>query len=411
MFQSAASKNINPNIVLIFTFLLIGMGMLISDMYLPSLPAMTHDLHASTHQVQTTITCYFLGFSLSQLFYGPLSDQIGRRKIILFGLGIGVIGSAFCVFATSIHALMIGRLIQGLGVGAGATLARTIARDVFSGTKLAQIGSFMGTIMAVAPAIAPIMGGYVQVHLGWEANFIILLIINLIMGLAVYWLLPETNIYKQHSARLIELFLNYPKLLANKQFMGFSLVSCCAGAGVIAYLVVSPFLFQTRLGLSPVQYGWLSLFITGALVLGSLINGMLVLRMGLNKMIITGLILMVLSGFIMLIFAVLKQFNVLVIVLPMMIFIVGSKLIYANAFSGALEPFAKTAGTAGALYGCLAVVGSTIASGIMSTFKSQDQTILALVLLIIGLLGVFSFYSTIIRKQKNASGLTAEVSS
>jgi MFS transporter, DHA1 family, multidrug resistance protein len=172
--------------------LLTGLGPLSMDMYLPSLPAIGEALHASTAQVQLTISSYLLGFAVGQILYGPISDRFGRRPVILAALILYGIGSVFCAVTQSIETLTAVRFVQALG-GAGAiVLARAVVRDLYSGVRAGRELSLMGSITAFAPIVAPAIGGVLQIAFGWRASFVLLVIFALCAGAAAARLLPET---------------------------------------------------------------------------------------------------------------------------------------------------------------------------------------------------------------------------
>src|SRR5579864_5562511 len=172
--------------------LLTGLGPLSMDMYLPSLPAIGEALHASTAQVQLTISSYLLGFAAGQILYGPISDRFGRRPVILAALVLYGIGSVFCAVTQSIEMLTAVRFVQALGGSGAIVLARAIVRDLYSGVRAARELSLMGSISAFAPIVAPMIGGVLQTQFGWRANFILMAVAAVIAFALASRLLPET---------------------------------------------------------------------------------------------------------------------------------------------------------------------------------------------------------------------------
>lgn len=401
--SSVSTRGFNT---IVFLALIIAMvGPFASDSYLPSLPAMTQALGTTSHTVQLTITIYLFGFALSQLIYGPMSDKHGRRLLVLAGLGICVLGSFVCAMAPTIGILLFGRLLQGIGAGATNSLFRAIMRDVVSGARMAKIISYIGMGFAIAPAIAPILGGYIQHALGWRANYIFLFILISAVWLLIWYLFPETNQQRNpHATKLKVVTQNYKALLTNKLFMGFTLCSSLAYAGMIAYLTVSPFLFQTVLGLTPVEYGWLALAITAGLVIGQFLNGLLVGFFDSHKMLLAGIIIMLLSGVGMLTIGLLGILNIPAIIIPTILFIIAAAFVFANAMAGALHPFANMAGAAGALYGCLQILGSFISSLLIASFHSNNQLIIANTFIGISLLSMVIFVSCLYKNSTERAG-------
>jgi len=243
-------------------------GRFATDMYVPSLPAITKAFSTSATSVQYTITVFLLGLGLSQLIYGPLADRYGRRRLILIGLVIGGVGSLLCVFAHSVNQLILGRVIQGIGMGGGISLCRAMLSDLFEGPRLAQMTSYLSMAFAVAPAVAPAMGGYMQQWFGWQSVFEFVMVYALIALFVSWAFMPETNQHRNKHATEVKVMLhNYFELLTNPTFLGYLASASLALSGVIAYVTMGPFILQNDLGLTPVQYGCLALIITGAMML------------------------------------------------------------------------------------------------------------------------------------------------
>lgn len=177
------------------TALLAGLsaiGPLTTDMYLPSLPDIARQLSASTAQVQLTISAYLFGFAIGQIFYGPISDRRGRKPVLLAAVGLYCAASMACALSTSIEMLIVSRAFQALGGSGGIVLARAIVRDLYSGARAGRELSLIGSVMALAPVLAPIIGGVLQTGLGWRSVFFTLVAAGL-SGVCIVWLLlPET---------------------------------------------------------------------------------------------------------------------------------------------------------------------------------------------------------------------------
>ncbi|MBY0544151.1 MAG: MFS transporter, partial [Gammaproteobacteria bacterium] len=208
-------------------FLLLGLMGLISqfssDNFLPSLPYIAIGLHTSNALAKLSIGLYLLGLCVSTLIYGPLSDYYGRRPIVLIGYAIFIVGCVMVATTHSVTQLLIGRVVQACGIGAGTALFRTIMRDVFTGKQLAKAGSYLGMIFAIVPPLAPITGGYIQEYIGWRANFILLLILALIITPIIALMLPETLQAANRRARSIkEVFKAYLELLTHREFLGYT---------------------------------------------------------------------------------------------------------------------------------------------------------------------------------------------
>ena len=169
-----------------------AIGPLTTDMYLPSLPDIARQLHASTAQAQFTISAYLIGFAVGQIFYGPVSDRHGRKPILIAALALYCIASLACSLSTSIEILIVARAFQALGGCGGIVLARAIVRDIHSGARAGRELSLIASVMALAPVLAPIAGGFLQTYFGWRAVFFTLVGAGF-AGVGIVWAaLPET---------------------------------------------------------------------------------------------------------------------------------------------------------------------------------------------------------------------------
>lgn len=364
-----------------------------TDIYLPSFPAIQEEFQSSKSAVQWSLSLYLAGWALSQLFYGPLSDKIGRRRVILGSLGFGLLGTLISLFAPSISTLILGRTLQGLGLGGSSVMFRAVLRDAYSGDRLAHYGSIGTIATAIFMAMAPDLGGYIQHFLGWRFCFLFLVVYIIGVWVAVWHFIPETNQHLNPMALQKKTLLdNYLHLLKNRIFLGYTLVSSLVLGGLSIYLTASPFLFERVLQLDPVQYGRLAWIIGGGFGIGGICNILLVKKIGRHRSLVVGISAIFLSGLLMLTLSLFGYLNTFVIMLPMGIFSLGAAVSFANSFAGAFQPFPKIAGSAGALYGSIQVFGGSLASGLMSLLQEQTQKPLAILLTIMGFCAYFAQY-------------------
>jgi len=376
----------------IFALLMLGsIGYVATDLYLPSLPSIVLGFSTSKASVQLTLSFYLLSFGASQLFYGPFSEKVGRKKVALYGLCLTMIGSIICIFSPNIGTLIGGRFIEGLGVGAGGAVMRAILRDVYRGDELARKGAYIAVGTGVFMAAAPILGGYIQSYIGWRFNFVAI-VLYIILGIVIISLwLPETNKeLNPHAIKIQNILNKYLHLLKSPIFMGYAGCGCLAFSGLAAYLTVSSFLFQDVLGIPSVEYGWLAIFIATGLASGGFINSLVLSFFGRHKLLKFGILIELLAGILMLLPALFGQMNIWIIMIPMQIYMFGSGFVLTNAFAGAFHFFSKIAGFAGALYGFLQIFGGTVSTGIMATLHAKNQIPLAVFIISIGIIS-FSF--------------------
>ncbi|BCA94233.1 Bcr/CflA family drug resistance efflux transporter [Legionella antarctica] len=371
-----------------------------TDLYIPSLPAITKVFNSNNASIQLTLSLFMLGLGISHVFYGPLSDKIGRKPPIMFGIGLSILGSLCCVLAPSVLVLIIGRFIQGFGIGCCNSVGRSLVRDLFSGKILAKIGSYVGIVSIFIMVASPTLGGYIQEHFGWRANFLFLFCFGIIIWIMALQILPETNKNLNPKATKIKVMrANYIILLRSKIFLGYTLCACFAYAGIISYFTIAPFVFQDVLGLSPIEFGQLTVFIAGAICLSGIINSQLVMHKGIAFMVFVGVFFMIIGGTSMLFFTLLGIKHILSIMVPIAFFSMGAGFTFINAFAGAFHPFPQIAGTVGALYATMQDLSAALTSGIIAALKGYDQYSLAIALLILGL-GALAAWSLSVRNEQ-----------
>ena len=389
-------KTLNSKSTFLFGLLIIAIGTIgafISDMYLPSMPTMVHALSTSGQGIKYSLSIYLLGFSLTQLFWGPLSDKIGRRHVVISGLCISLIGSLLFVYSTSLFMLLTGRLLQGIGMGACMGVTRAAASDIFSGQKLASFISYVSVFVSLAPAIAPTLGGYLQHFFGWRANFIFMLSYSLLLLLIVLCFLPETNKNRQQSSFKLPFILeNYKTLFRSRKFIAYTLSSSLAFANMMVYATLSSFLFQDVFHMTAIAYSHLAIYLMLGVMLGKIFSAKLLNKITMKSSVLIGYVLMLLGGFLLLSTGMFHVANLIIIYTPIVIFAMGAGFIFPNAVAGAFMDFRYMGGTASALYGSLQILGGFIASCLVAVFVQTNQDLLATSFIILSLLGVLSFY-------------------
>lgn len=352
-----------------------------SDIYTPSLPGIAASLQADIDWVQWSLSIYMIGVALSQLVYGPISEGVGRKKPILFGLSILFLGSLICAFSQNIILLIVGRLIQGCGAGAVAALWRSIFRDIFQGEELAKYTSYLVIfIMFIVPA-APALGGYFEHYFGWQASFFFMLGYTTVALGAIGWGLKETNIHlHRERLKLSYIFPTYLSLLKSPLFMGITACTFLTYGAFFSWFVAGPVLLIQNAGLTPVEFGWMTLIGGGsAYVLSGWLNGRLVGRFGMNVMMRLGWAICICSGLFMLLTFLIHGVEAWSIITSIIVFYFGSTFIWPNAFSIAFTPFGKIAGYAGALYGSMQIGGAAAIGSFVSFLPDENQLPLALV--------------------------------
>ena len=332
--------------------MLIALGPLTIDMYLPALPVLTTDLMATSATVQLTLTGTLLGLALGQLVIGPLSDAVGRRRPLLAGTAVHVLASLAITLAPNVAVLGLLRVLQGAGAAAGAVITLAIVRDLYTGRTAATMLSRLILVMGVAPVLAPTLGGELLRVTSWRGVFVALALYGLVMLPLAALTLPETLPPPRRRPTGIGATLRtYRRLLRDRTFVGLVLVAGLAMAGLFGYIAGSSFVLQQQFGLDQQQFGLV--FGAGAawLIAATQLNAYL-LRTFEPQVLLLGAVSGGAVAALMLLAAALTGFGGLVgVLIPMWAVLFAVGLALPNAPALALSRHGEAAGTAAALLG------------------------------------------------------------
>ena len=242
------------------------------DMYLPVFGDIERSLHTSAARVELSVSTFFVGMAVGQLFYGPLADRFGRRRPLLGGMALYFLATIGCACAPGIRSFLVFRFLEALGGCAGLVITRAVVRDLFRKQRAAAFLSSMALVMGVAPVVAPSMGSLVGRLLGWRALFVVLALANAACGVSVFLLLPETGQQATTRLRLSTALAAYGRLLRDRNFIGYLVPDTAIRAGMFAYIAGSSFVFIQLFHVSARQYGLLFGLNGCGLILASQLN-------------------------------------------------------------------------------------------------------------------------------------------
>lgn len=376
----AQTKNI---LTIFLMILMIGtLPQISTDLYTPSIPAIAQSFAVPVNWVQMSLSLFVVTQAITQLFYGPLSDGIGRRKTLLIGFFIAIIGSGVCLFASNIEMLLLGRLIQGLGAGACSALFRSIFRDSFTGEQLSKLAAYLSNIVILSVVAAPFFGGLIQQYAGWRVVFICLTVYTITTFVVTFFCFKETSVH-HHKDRLKLSFIakTYFDLFCNRQFMGYTLCVFLSYGGLFAWITSGPVVLIKLVGISPSEFGMLTIFGGLAMFVANTINGKLVTKLGMPAMMRIGFLFMFLGGASMLLLAFAFPMHVITVLLPAVIFLFGVTFIFPNTFASAFAPLGHVAGYAGAVYGFVQTIGGAVFGLLLSHIVEHTQIPLAMMLI------------------------------
>jgi DHA1 family bicyclomycin/chloramphenicol resistance-like MFS transporter len=357
--RTATSRRAQLKFVLVLGGLS-AFGPLSIDMYLPALPRMADDLHAADTTVQLTLSAFIVGLALGQLVLGPLSDALGRRRPLLVGLVLYVVGSVLCAVSPDAWLLVAARGVQSLGAAAGIVIARATVRDLFSGTAMTKFFSTLMLVSGLAPILAPLIGGQLLNWTSWRGVFVVLTAFGALLLAVVVFFFPEPS-SSRSPARLGQVMRTYGRLALDRSFAGYALASGLLFASMFAYISGSSFALQGVYGLSPQAYSVVFGLNGVGIVLAGQLNGRLVGRVSERALLRSGLLLGVFGGAFVLLSAWARlPLPVLLVALFLLVSSIG--LVMPNASSLALASHARSAGAASALLGVLQFVVGAVAT-------------------------------------------------
>jgi MFS transporter, DHA1 family, multidrug resistance protein len=397
-----------PSVIIAILGALIGITPFSIDMYLPAFPAIANDLQAEISQVTLSLTSFFVGVAVGQLFLGPLSDRYGRKKPLLLGLALYVVASVGCVFARSVHALIVLRVVQALGGCAGMVISRAMVRDMFSGSEIAKVFSLLMLVMGVAPILAPTVGGLVTTTLGWRYIFVVLTLIGLSLLIISARVLPETRQPDTSiSLHPLQVLREYFSVLRESRFATYALTGSLASAGLFAYIAGSPFVFMKLFGISEQHYGWVFGMNALGLITASQINRVLLRKRTSAEIILRASTLQFIFGLLLAMSTRMHLIGFAGTFLFIFGFMMMQGFVFPNASALAIEPFTRNAGSAAALLGGLQMTSGAIASALVSYLHNNTALPMTGVMAICGLVSFSTLLTgrAVMRKKIAAEAL------
>lgn len=369
---------------------LVALGPISTSLYVPSMPALVVAFGTEPALVQRSFTIFLVGFAVAQLVYGPLSDRLGRKPVLAGGLVVYVLATIGCAMSDGIWTFLAARLLQGIGACAGPVIGRAVVRDSFDRDGALRAFAFIGTAIGLAPALGPLIGGFLEVWFGWRSAFAFLVGYGALMMWLVSARLDETIPERDPDATdPVRLVRNYVGLLRHRRYLGYLLPGTCGFGGLFAYTAATPFLFVDRLGLSPDVFGTLALFTVSTYATGSFLAGRLQGRLDGDTMVRIGLFCTVAGGGLMTLLS--GELSLVRVIGPMMIFVFGFGLLLPASTASALHPFPRIAGSASAMMGFLQMAVGAAGSLVLSRLYDGSAVSLGLVILAAAAVGAAGF--------------------
>lgn len=382
-----------PRWALAVLLALLGMlGPFSIDTYIPAFSGMAQSLGATPVEMQQTLSAYLFGFAFMNLFHGALADSFGRRPVVLWGIAMFTLASAGCALSQSIGQLVFFRALQGLSTGAGIVVSRAVIRDMFPPAQAQKVMSQVTIYFGVAPAIAPIIGGWLFVHLNWHAIFWFLTGIGVLLWTANYKLLPETlHITQRQSFHVKHLMRGYWQLGSSARFFLLALASGVPFNGMFLYVLAAPEFLGSHLGLAPTEFFWFFVLTIAGIMAGAWVSGRMAGRIAPKQQIRHGFVIMLVIAVLNLAANLMFKAHVSWALFPIAVFAFGWALMVPVVTLLVLDLYPERRGMASSLQAFIGSTANGIVAGVIAPLIMHSTVALAAVSLLMMGIGLLAW--------------------
>jgi len=373
------------------------------NVFVPAMPDAALTLGVDIATIQLTFTCYLLTLAIGQLITGPLADYFGRRPVLLAGLGLHTLGSLLAAQASGVELLILGRVLQALGGSACMALARTIILDLHGREGAAGRMGYVVLSIAIAQAIAPAIGGYLNLWTGWNSIFYISVFMGSLVWLVALRLLPETIRSRSDSLQLGSILGRYAEVVGSAQYLGYVLSTTAIAAAFYLFVGSSPYIVSEQLGGNSAQFGSWFLTVSLAFMLGSFLSTRLAHRFSVDQMVLSGNLLSLLGAGLLLSLSLLEQLSFAGLFLPMALVIFGRGLSQPNAQSAAISSSDSSAGTASGLMGFIQLLTGAAIAQLVPSMLGYGTTLVFGCILAAPVIALLAHFSAWRRRHEQAA--------
>ncbi|MBH1987289.1 MAG: multidrug effflux MFS transporter [Burkholderiales bacterium] len=369
-----------------------ALGPFAIDTYLPAFAGIATDLQATPLQIQQTLSAYLFAFAFMSLFHGSLSDSLGRRPVVLTGIAVFTLASAGCALSQSIGQLIFFRALQGLSTGAGIVVSRAVIRDIYPPADAQRVMSQVTLFFGVAPAIAPIVGGFLFVHISWHAVFWFLTAVGVVLGLANWFLLPESLHPSQRQpfdAR--NLLKGYRQLGSSSRFLLLALASGVPFNGMFLYVLSAPTFLGEILLLQPTQFFWFFVCTISGIMAGAFISGRLAGRIAPERQIRIGFSVMLVVSVGNLLANLFFTAHVSWALLPIGLYSLGWAMMTPVVTLMVLDLHPERRGMSASMQAFIGSASNGVVAGVLSPLVMHSAVHLALASLLLMLVGLLAW--------------------
>lgn len=362
------------------------------DTYLPAFPAIGRSLGASQVEVQQTLTAYLVPFAFMMLWHGSLSDAFGRRRVLLWAYAVYVAASLFCAFAGSIEMLWLGRALQGLSAGAGMVVGRAIVRDVLDGPAAQRLMAHIGMMFAVAPALAPVLGGWIHAFFDWHAVFVFLAIYGAVLFFAVLRYLPETLPPEaRQSLRPGPLWRAYREVFTHRGFLALAGTISLNFNGFFVYVLSAPAFLIGHLGVSPQGFLWLFGPAMVGMILGNYLSSRMAGQATSRRTIGLGFAVMLVAAVANVVLNLLGAPGLPWAVLPVAVYVVGMALAMPSLSLRVLDLFPQRRGLVSSCQGVVHTGANALTAAVLAPLAWTSTLTMSLAMALFLALGLAAF--------------------
>ncbi|MEN5140507.1 Bcr/CflA family efflux MFS transporter [Pseudomonas juntendi] len=380
MSRHPASLQCHLNSVLLILMCLLGVFPL--DVILPSFPALADTFRVDPKQIAYSVSAFAIGVAMAQIVIGPLSDRIGRKRLLLAGLGVSIAGALGCVFSTRYETFMVFRLVQALGCGS-LVLGQALVQDLYSGTQRNAMRILLTSASGLFISLSPLAGAFLQQSFGWKASFTVFVVIAVIVSLLSCVLLHDTPASHDRAPSIS----SYRVMLRDTNYLAHSILSSIAFACHFSFIVIAPLLLMDRLELTTYQFSIVFIGYGLAYIAGGMAATYLNSRVSTQAQIKAGLLLISTAGITLLTWEWVAGLSVLGVLLPMIVCTTGTTLVRPAATTQALARYPRQAGAAASLNTTLLFAGGGLTSSLVTGFESALPAGLAVLFVMASLCG------------------------
>lgn len=361
------------------------------NIFMPAMPTVVNEFNSDMSTVQLTFSLYLFTMAITQLIGGNLAEAIGRRKLLLLGLFVHLLGSFLGIISFDVVSLILARILQAVGGGLALLLVRTIIMDSHKREEAASLLGYVAVAIAISQTIAPTIGGYVNLYIGWQGIFYVSMGFSLISLFVTYQQLNELPKKKKATTKLTGIVKQYRELWQSKAYVGYTLSSTLPAGAYFGFASSAPYIVEHQLGGNSADYGTWFLWVSVGFFIGSLLATRLTKRIGLDNMIRLGVGLAILGTSTMLVSIGLGHLSFMSLFIPMSLLSVGRGFAQPNAQSGAVSTCESRA-TAVGFMGFIQLLAATLIAQLMPVLLAWGTAYVFAFLMACAVLGLYFHY-------------------